>query len=58
MSHGTELDAQLTGGLLHGWQERNRRATIPHAIAELRKAGNLENLRRLADPSVGPRLGP
>ncbi|HEY9333621.1 MAG TPA: beta-L-arabinofuranosidase domain-containing protein [Kribbella sp.] len=57
MSHGTELDAQLTGGLLHGWQERNRRATIPHAIAELRKAGNLENLRRLADPSVGPYRG-
>ncbi|MGW5195388.1 glycoside hydrolase family 127 protein [Kribbella sp. NPDC004138] len=57
MSHGTELDARLTGGLLHGWQERNRRATIPHAIAELRKAGNLENLRRLADPSVGPYRG-
>ena len=57
MSHGTELDAQLTGGLLHGWQERNRRATIPHAIAELRKAGNLENLRRLADPSVGSYRG-
>jgi DUF1680 family protein len=57
MSHGTELGVELTGGLLHGWQQRNRRATIPHAIAELRKAGNLENLRRLADPSVGPYRG-
>ncbi|MFF0340401.1 glycoside hydrolase family 127 protein [Kribbella sp. NPDC004875] len=57
MSHGTEIDVQLTGGLLHGWQQRNRRATIPHAIAELRKAGNLENLRRLTDPSVGPYRG-
>ncbi|MFF0271353.1 glycoside hydrolase family 127 protein [Kribbella sp. NPDC004536] len=55
MSHGTEVE--LTGGLLRGWQERNRAATIPHAIAELRKAGNLENLRRLSDPSVGAYRG-
>jgi DUF1680 family protein len=48
---------ELTGGLLHDWQRRNRQATIPHAITELRKAGNLENLRRLADPSVGPYRG-
>ncbi|MGZ0146954.1 glycoside hydrolase family 127 protein [Kribbella sp. WER1] len=57
MSHGTEVDVQLTGGLLHAWQQRNRDATIPHAIAELRKAGNLENLRRLSDPSAGPYRG-
>ncbi|HEY3512343.1 MAG TPA: beta-L-arabinofuranosidase domain-containing protein [Kribbella sp.] len=60
MSHGTErseLTVELTGGLLHDWQQRNRQATIPHAIAELRKAGNLENLRRLTDPSVGPYRG-
>jgi DUF1680 family protein len=60
MSHGTEnlgLSVELTGGLLHDWQRRNRQATIPHAITELRKAGNLENLRRLADPSVGPYRG-
>ncbi|NIK60720.1 glycoside hydrolase family 127 protein [Kribbella shirazensis] len=61
MSHGTEVEAgpavELTGGLLHDWQRRNRAATIPHAIAELRKAGNLENLRRLTDPSVGPYRG-
>jgi DUF1680 family protein len=48
---------QLTGGLLADWQRRNREATIPHSIAELRKAGNLDNLRRLADPSVGAYRG-
>jgi DUF1680 family protein len=48
---------ELTGGLLADWQRRNREATVPHAIAELRKAGNLENLRRLADPSVGAYRG-
>ncbi|WP_427895072.1 glycoside hydrolase family 127 protein [Kribbella sp. GL6] len=57
MSHGTEVQVQLTGGLLRAWQQRNRAATIPHAIAELRKAGNLENLRRLSDPSAGPYRG-
>ena len=50
-------EVELTGGLLHAWQQRNRVATIPHSIGELRKAGNLENLRRLADPSVGPYRG-
>ena len=57
MSHGTEVNVELIGGLLASWQRRNREATIPHVIGELRKAGNLENLRRLADPSVGPYRG-
>ncbi|HET6738038.1 MAG TPA: beta-L-arabinofuranosidase domain-containing protein [Kribbella sp.] len=57
MSHGTEVEVELTGGLLQSWQQRNRVATIPHAIAELRKAGNLENLRRLSDPSIGAYRG-
>lgn len=48
---------RLTGGLLGEWQRRNREATIPHSIAELRKAGNLENLRRLLDPSAGAYRG-
>ncbi|WP_020387679.1 glycoside hydrolase family 127 protein [Kribbella catacumbae] len=48
---------QLTGGLLADWQRRNRLATIPHALTELRKAGNLDNLRRLLDPSAGPYRG-
>ena len=51
------VEVELTGGLLGAWQQRNRAATIPHSIAELRKAGNLENLPRLADPSVGPYRG-
>ncbi|MFG1812559.1 glycoside hydrolase family 127 protein [Kribbella sp. NPDC049174] len=50
-------EVELTGGLLGDWQRRNREATVPHAIAELRKAGNLENLRRLADPTVGAYRG-
>jgi DUF1680 family protein len=48
---------ELTGGLLAGWQRRNRDATIPHSLTELRAAGNLENLRRLIDPSVGAYRG-
>jgi DUF1680 family protein len=48
---------ELTGGLLGSWQQRNRQATIPHAIVELRKAGNLDNLRRLHDPSIGKYRG-
>ncbi|GAB2660314.1 glycoside hydrolase family 127 protein [Kribbella swartbergensis] len=48
---------ELTGGLLGDWQRRNREATVPHASGELRKAGNLDNLRRLADPSVGAYRG-
>jgi DUF1680 family protein len=50
-------EVELTGGLLGEWQRRNREATIPHSIGELRKAGNLDNLRRLADPSVGKYRG-
>jgi uncharacterized protein len=39
----------LTGGLLAQWQERNRTATIPHSLAELRLAGNLENFRTVKE---------
>lgn len=41
---------RLTGGLLEEWQRRNREATIPHAIAQLTRAGNLDNLRAIAEP--------
>ena len=41
------------GGLLGGWQELNRTATIDHCIARLRSSGNLENFRRVGDPSSG-----
>ncbi len=38
-------------GLLGGWQLRNARATLPHCLDQLERAGELGNLRRaLADP--------
>lgn len=40
-------------GLLGGWQELNRTATIDHCIARLESTGALDNLRRLRDPAVG-----
>src|SRR4051812_45110100 len=40
-------------GLLGGWQALNRAATIDHCIEQLEAAGNLANLRRLRDPSLG-----
>ncbi|MGY0057687.1 glycoside hydrolase family 127 protein [Streptomyces sp. LZ34] len=38
---------RITGGLLADWQRRNREATVPHTMEQLRKAGNLDNLSRL-----------
>ncbi|WP_104108873.1 glycoside hydrolase family 127 protein [Arthrobacter sp. N199823] len=38
---------KITGGLLAQWQQRNRTATIPHSLTELRKSGNLENFRTI-----------
>jgi DUF1680 family protein len=49
--------AVITGGVLHGWQERNRTRTIPHTITELRAAGNLDNLRSVADGTAAPYRG-
>ncbi|MDF2710979.1 MAG: hypothetical protein K0R62_6631 [Nonomuraea muscovyensis] len=48
----TPAAGHVTGGLLQAWQERNRRATIPHTVERLRAAGNVTNLSRLlaADP--------
>lgn len=40
---------RLTSGLLADWQQRNREVTVPHTTREVERAGNLENLRRLAD---------
>ncbi|GAA1846689.1 glycoside hydrolase family 127 protein [Agromyces salentinus] len=42
----------ITGGTLAGWQRRNREATVPHTLGELRRAGNLDNLRRIAEPAT------
>ncbi len=36
---------ELTGGLLHDWQQRNRTASLPLALRQLEAAGNLDNLR-------------
>ena len=43
-------EVRLTTGVLADWQRRNRAATIPHTMEQLRLAGNLDNLRRIADP--------
>jgi DUF1680 family protein len=40
-------------GFLGRWQALNRAATIDHCIANLESRGNLDNLRRLADPERG-----
>jgi DUF1680 family protein len=36
---------RLTGGLLGEWQRRNRAASLPLALRQLDRAGNLDNLR-------------
>ncbi|RCK68801.1 glycoside hydrolase family 127 protein [Desertihabitans brevis] len=40
---------RIRGGLLGRWQQRNRSATVPHTVEQLRRAGNLENFTRLPD---------
>ena len=37
---------------LGAWQLRNAAATIPHCIAQLEEAGNLDNFRRLIGEST------
>ncbi|UNX55104.1 glycoside hydrolase family 127 protein [Georgenia sp. TF02-10] len=52
-TRGTSLGrgrVQLRNGLLAQWQDRNAAATLPHAVREIRRAGNLENFRRLVEP--------
>ena len=44
-------------GVLGAWQERNRRATIPHAIARLEQSGALPNMRRATGESAEPFRG-
>ncbi|MRG59315.1 glycoside hydrolase family 127 protein [Agromyces sp. CFH 90414] len=46
-------EVAITGGSLAGWQARNRGATVAHVVEQLRLAGNLDNLRRIAEPN-GP----
>jgi DUF1680 family protein len=47
----------LGAGLLQEWQGRNRERTIPHTIAQLRAAGNLDNLRTVATGGEAPYRG-
>ncbi|MCX4831481.1 glycoside hydrolase family 127 protein [Streptomyces sp. NBC_01016] len=44
---------ELVGGLLADWQRRNREATLPHTVEQLRAAGNVDNLRRLLPDESG-----
>jgi len=37
--------ARLTGGLLHDWQQRSSRVSLPLALRQLEAAGNLDNVR-------------
>jgi hypothetical protein len=50
-------EVTLTDGLLAGWQRRNRDATLPHAVHEITRAGNLDNFRRVTDSDAGPYRG-
>ncbi|WP_022884577.1 glycoside hydrolase family 127 protein [Glaciibacter superstes] len=42
-------DVIIADGVLAGWQQRNRAATVPHTIRQLRESGNLDNLRTIAE---------
>lgn len=54
-----QLDAVRLGaaGMLGAWQQRNRRATIPHAIDQLEQSGTLANMRRVTGESDAPFRG-
>jgi uncharacterized protein len=45
--------AELTAGLLHEWQRRNREASLPLALRQLEVAGNLANVRAAAEAAPG-----
>lgn len=44
----------LVDGQLGRWQHRNTTRTIPHVITEIRRSGNLENLRSVNPSTDGP----
>jgi DUF1680 family protein len=50
--------ARLAGGLLENWQVRNRDASLPLAVRQLRTMGNLDNLRLAAAGAGGGYRGP
>ena len=45
---------ELTSGLLHDWQRRNRAASLPLALRQLEVAGNLANMRQAAQGGLAP----
>jgi DUF1680 family protein len=51
---------RLTDGLLGEWQRRNRGVSLPLALRQLERAGNLDNLRLVSagqgEPYQGPRF--
>lgn len=47
----------LADGLLGRWQLRNADATLPHAVAQVRASGVLDNFRRAAGPTGRPFRG-
>ena len=51
-------DVRLTGGLLGGWQRRNREASLPQALRQMETAGNLDNLRLAIGGTVDRYRGP
>ncbi|WP_406312644.1 glycoside hydrolase family 127 protein [Streptosporangium sp. NBC_01639] len=52
-----QVKTEIIGGLLHEWQVRNRTATVPHTIEQLRSAGNVDNLKRLLVADAPPYRG-
>jgi len=50
--------ARLTGGILRDWQRRNREASLPLALKQLERAGNLANLRLAVAAVTGRASGP
>jgi DUF1680 family protein len=45
IAHRPVADARLTRGLLHDWQQRNLCSSLPLALRQLERAGNLDNIR-------------
>ncbi len=69
IAHRPATDARLTRGLLYDWQQRNLSSSLPLALQQLERAGNLDNIRlaiqaagipdRASTPSVRPAwIGP
>ena len=47
-------DAWLTRGLLYDWQQRNLSSSLPLALRQLERAGNLDNIRLAIQAASAP----